>query len=47
MAAEERARYERLIEEAEAVLMLGDVLLARLGTEEAQGSRQRTAFLMR
>jgi hypothetical protein len=38
MAAEERARYECLIEEAEAVLMLGDVLLARLATEETQGS---------
>ena len=38
MAAEARARYERLIEEAEAVLMLGDVLLARLAAEDAQGS---------
>ena len=38
MAPEARARYERLIEEAEAVLMLGDILLARLAAEEAQGS---------
>ncbi len=38
MAAEERVRYERLIEEAEAVLVLGEVLLARLAAEEAQGS---------
>jgi hypothetical protein len=38
MAGEERARYELLIEEAEAVLMLGDILLARLAAEEAQGS---------
>ena len=38
MAAEERARYERLIEDAEAVLMLGDVLLARLAAEDAQGN---------
>jgi len=37
MAAEGRARYERLIEEAEAVLILGDILLARLAAEDAQG----------
>jgi hypothetical protein len=37
MAAGERARYEALIEQAEAVLMLGDVMAARLAKEEAQG----------
>ena len=37
MAASERARYEALIEQAEAVLMLGDVMAVRLAAEEAQG----------